>query len=150
MRAIAEELNQIYGADPTQRPTVCSPADVASLVGPQIFTLDHEEMWIVLLDTRNRVIKLVRLYSGSLNTSLIRVGELFKQAIIESAAAIVLFHNHPSGDPSPSPEDVAVTRAAIEAGKLLDIEVLDHIVIGRTCDTWRFASLKERGLAFNQ
>ena len=79
-----------------------------------------------------------------LNTSLIRVSEVFRDAIKANAAAIIVFHNHPSSAPDPSPEDVAVTRALVEAGKLLDVEVLDHLVIGRQ----RFVSLKERGLGF--
>ena len=87
----------------------------------------------------------LEVYHGSLNTSLIRVGELFREAIKVNAAALIVAHNHPSGDPSPSPEDVAVTRALVEAGKLLDIDVLDHLVIGR----YRFVSLKERGLGFS-
>ena len=84
-------------------------------------------------------------YHGSLNTSLIRVGEVFRDGIRANAAAIILSHNHPSGDPSPSPEDVAVTRAIVEAGKLLDIQCLDHLILGGT----RHVSLKERGLGFS-
>jgi DNA repair protein RadC len=82
-------------------------------------------------------------YHGSLNTSLIRVGEVFREALKANAAAIIVAHNHPSGDPAPSPEDVAVTRALVEAGKLLDCAVLDHLVVGQ-----RWTSMKERGLGF--
>ena len=100
---------------------------------------------MLLLDTRNRVIgEPVVLYHGSLNTSLIRVGEVFRDAIRANAAAIIIAHNHPSSDPSPSPEDVAVTRALVEAGKLLDIQCLDHVIVGGV----RHVSLKERGLGF--
>jgi DNA repair protein RadC len=107
---------------------------------------DQEYLYVLLLDTRNRVIgKPLEIYHGSLNTSLIRVGELFKQAVRVNAAAIVVAHNHPSNDPSPSPEDVAVTRAIVEAGKLLDVDVLDHLVIGNP----RWVSLKERNLGFD-
>jgi DNA repair protein RadC len=81
---------------------------------------------------------------GSLNTSVIRVGELFRHAIKENAAAMIVAHNHPSGDPSPSPEDVQVTRQIASAGKLLDIDLLDHLIIGHG----RYVSLKERGLGF--
>ena len=88
---------------------------------------------------------LVELYRGSVNTSQVRVAEIFRQAIIENAPALVLAHNHPSGDISPSPDDIAVTRAIVEAGKLLDVQVLDHLVIGQG----GFASLKERGLGFS-
>lgn len=97
------------------------------------------------LDTRNRVITTVTVYVGSLNTSVIRVGELFREAIRLNAAGVIIAHNHPFlGYLLPSPEDVSVTRHIIQAGQMLDIEVLDHVVIGRQ----RFVSLKERGLAF--
>jgi DNA repair protein RadC len=98
----------------------------------------------MLLDTRNQMVKLVEVYRGSLNSSLIRVSEVFKEAVRANAAAIIVVHNHPSGDPTPSPEDISVTRAIVQAGKLLDIEVLDHIVVGKN----KFISLKSRGLGF--
>ena len=100
---------------------------------------------MILLDTRNRVIDIVEIYQGSLNSAQVRVAELFKPAIQRMSAGIILVHNHPSGDPTPSPDDVAVTREIVLAGKLLDIEALDHLIIGRG----RFVSLKERGLGFD-
>jgi DNA repair protein RadC len=106
--------------------------------------LEQEVLRVILLDSRNRVMDVVELYRGSLNSSQVRVGELFRPAIRRNAAALIVVHNHPSGDPTPSPDDVAITRAIVQAGKLLDIEVLDHLVIGRG----RFVSLKERGLGF--
>jgi DNA repair protein RadC len=106
--------------------------------------LEQEELRVVMLNTRNRVLKLETVYRGSLNSSQVRVGELFKGAIRRNAAAIIVVHNHPSGDPTPSPDDVAITRAIVEAGQLLDVQVLDHLVIGQG----RFVSLKERGLGF--
>ncbi len=106
--------------------------------------LEQEQLRVMLLDTKNRVTATETVYQGSLNTSLIRVGELFREAIRANCAALIVLHNHPSGDPSPSPEDVAVTRQIVQAGQLLDIEVLDHLIIGRQ----RFVSLKERGLGF--
>jgi len=90
--------------------------------------------------------RITEVYQGSLNTSLIRIGEVFRDAVRENAASVIVVHNHPSGDPTPSPEDVAVTRAMIDAGRLLDIEVLDHLVIG----TGRFVSLKSKGLGFEK
>lgn len=99
---------------------------------------------MMLLDTRNQVQDIVELYHGSLNSSEVRVGEVFKPAVRRNAASILVVHNHPSGDPTPSPDDVTVTRAMVEAGKLLDIELLDHLVIGQN----RFVSMKERGLGF--
>jgi DNA repair protein RadC len=106
--------------------------------------LEQEHLRVILLDTRNRIITIDTVYKGSLNSSMVRVGELFRRAIRRNAAAIIVAHNHPSGDPTPSPEDVAVTRQVVQAGQMLDIEVLDHIIIGRG----RFVSLKERGLGF--
>jgi DNA repair protein RadC len=106
--------------------------------------LEQEELRIVLLDVRNRVLEIVTQYRGSVSSSQVRVGELFKAAVRRNASSLIVVHNHPSGDPTPSPEDVALTRAIVQAGKLLDIDVLDHLVIGR--GDW--ASLKERGLGF--
>ena len=96
------------------------------------------------LDTRNRLMHLVKLYQGSVNTSQVRVAEVFRQAIADNAPSILLAHNHPSGDPTPSPDDVAVTRSICQAGKLLDIDLLDHLIVTRD----RYVSLKERGLGF--
>jgi DNA repair protein RadC len=106
--------------------------------------LEQEHLRVILLDRRNRILETVEVYKGSVNSSQVRVGELFKDAIRANASAIVVAHNHPSGDPTPSPDDVAVTRAIVQAGKLLDIDVLDHLVIGQG----KWVSLKERGLGF--
>jgi DNA repair protein RadC len=107
--------------------------------------LEQEHLRLILLDTRNHVLSTPTIYVGSLNTSVLRVGELFRSAIKENAAALIVVHNHPSGDPAPSPEDVRVTSQIVSAGQLLDIDVLDHIIIGQQ----RFVSLKERGLGFD-
>ena len=96
------------------------------------------------LNTKNHVVASPVIYQGSANTAVLRVGELFREAVKHNAVSLILVHNHPSGDPTPSPEDIAVTREVVQAGKLLDIDVLDHLVIGRQ----RFVSLKERGLGF--
>ena len=124
---------------------VSSPADAANLLMSDMALLEQEHLRLVLLDTRNHVLATPNIYVGSLNTSVIRVGELFRHAIKENAAAMIVAHNHPSGDPSPSPEDVSVTRQIVSAGQLLDVEVLDHLVIGHG----RYVSLKERGLGFD-
>ena len=145
IRALHEVLNSQLYAYPTERPQINNPADAADLLTPFIGNLDHEELWVANLDTKNRVKSLVLLYKGSVNSSQVRVGEVFRQAIAENAPAIVIFHNHPSSDPSPSPDDVAVTRAIVQAGKLLDIDVLDHIIV---CAE-KYVSLKERGLGFS-
>ncbi len=130
---------------PEERPVISSPADAAALVQYEMSALPQEHLRVINLDTRNRVINIEKLYVGSLNASTVRVAEVFKPAIQRNAAAIIVLHNHPSGDPTPSPEDVALTRAIVQAGKLLDIDVLDHLVIGQG----RWLSLKERGLGFS-
>ncbi len=143
--AAIELGRRIAISTPDARPAISSPADAANLLMYHLSAQEQEYLYVLLLDTRNRLIgKPIEVYHGSLNTSLIRVGEVFREAVKVNAAGVIVAHNHPSGDPSPSPEDVAVTRALIEAGKLLDVEVLDHLVIGRH----RFTSLKERGLGF--
>ena len=109
--------------------------------------LEQEYLKVMLLDTRNQVIDIVEIYHGSVNTSQVRVAEIYKPAIQRMASGILVFHNHPSGDPQPSPDDVAVTRAIRHAGHLLDIELVDHIVLG---SYGRYVSLKERGLGFDE
>ncbi len=133
--------------EPTdERPSVNSPADAAALVQYEMSLLEQEYLKVILLDTRNRVIEIVEVYHGSVNSSQVRLAEVFKPAVQRMAPSIIAVHNHPSGDPTPSPDDVAVTRAMQQAGKLLDIQVLDHMIIGGNS---RFVSLKERGLGFS-
>ncbi len=128
-----------------ERPVINSPADAAALVQHEMSLLEQEFLRVMLLDTRNRLLDIVEVYHGAVNSSQVRLAEVFKPAIQRMAPAILVCHNHPSGDPTPSPDDVAVTRAMVQAGKLLDIDILDHIVIGGS----RYVSLKERGLAFS-
>jgi len=124
------------------RVVIRSPADAAALLMPEIGHLEQEHFVVLMLDTRNRVIAQETLYKGSLNASHIRVGEVFREAIRRNCAAILVAHNHPSQDCSPSPEDCALTRSLVEAGKTLDVDVLDHLVVSSS----RFVSLHERGL----
>jgi len=131
-------------ASPEERPVVRSPADAASLLMMEMSLLQQEHLRLLLLDTKNRVLGMPTVYIGSLNMSVLRVGEVFREAIRQNCAAVIVAHNHPSGDPTPSPEDVAVTERIVNAGKLLDVEVLDHLVIGQQ----RYVSMKERGLGF--
>ena len=126
------------------RVQIRSPRDVADMLMMEMGLLQQEVMRTVLLNTKNHVVASPVIYQGSANTAVLRVGELFREAVKHNAVSLILVHNHPSGDPTPSPEDVAVTREVVQAGKLLDIDVLDHLVIGRQ----RFVSLKERGLGF--
>jgi DNA repair protein RadC len=130
---------------PNDRYRISSPADAASLLLHEMNGLDQEHLVVINLDTKNRVLSQETLYIGNVNTSVVRVAEIFRPAIRQNASAIILSHNHPSGDPSPSPEDVRVTHQIVEAGKLLDIDVLDHLVVG----DHRYISLKERGLGFD-
>jgi DNA repair protein RadC len=132
----------ITGAD--ERPQIKSPADVASLLMVEMSHLDQEHLRTVLLDTKNRVQQISTIYVGSVNTAVLRVGEVFRDAVRKNSTAMIVVHNHPSGDPTPSPEDILVTRQIVEAGKLLDIDILDHLVIGRG----RYVSMRERGLGF--
>jgi DNA repair protein RadC len=127
-----------------ERPTIHSPADAAALVQHEMGVFEQEHMRTILLDTRNRVIEVVEVYHGSLNSAQIRVAEVFREAIRRNSAALIVCHNHPSGVADPSPDDVAVTRAIVQAGRLLDLEVLDHLILTRS----RYVSLKERGLGF--
>ncbi|MGE5140858.1 MAG: RadC family protein [Rudaea sp.] len=127
-------------------PQVRQPADAAALLS-DMATLEREEMRVLLLNQKNRVTAIRRVYEGSLHTTVVRVAELFTHAVRENAASIIVAHNHPSGDPAPSPEDAALTREIVQAGRLLDVEVLDHLVVGAA---GKFVSLKERGLGFEK
>ena len=132
--------------EPTgERPVINSPADAAALVQHEMSLLEQEFLRVMLLDTRNRLLDIVEVYHGAVNSSQVRLAEVFKPAIQRMAPAILVCHNHPSGDPTPSPDDVAVTRAMVQAGRLLDVDLLDHLVIGGS----RYVSLKERGLGFS-
>ena len=133
----------IAGVD--ERPQIKSPADVANLLLLEMGHLDQEHLRTVLLDTKNRVQQIATIYIGSVNSAQVRVGEIFRDAIRRNSAALIVAHNHPSGDPTPSPEDILVTRQIVEAGKLLDIDVLDHLILGNN----RYVSLRERGLGFS-
>jgi DNA repair protein RadC len=128
---------------PDKRPIVQSSADAARLM-LDMRNLQQEHIRVILLDTARRVIAAPTIYIGTVNAAMLRTAEIYREAITRNAPAIILVHNHPSGDPTPSPEDVQLTRTLIEAGRLLDIILLDHLIIGGT--DWR--SLKEMRLAF--
>jgi DNA repair protein RadC len=121
-----------------------SPEDAARLMQVEMSHLDQEHLRTICLDVKNRLLKVHTVYIGCLNSSYVRVGEVFKEAIKVNCAAMLVVHNHPSGDPTPSPDDVIVTRDIVKAGTLLDIEVLDHLIIGRG----RWVSMREKGLGF--
>lgn len=141
------ELGRRLLADwPTGRWTVRAPHDVADRLVLQMGRLEREELRAVLLDTKNHVLRVVTCYVGNVSASLVRVGELFRDAVRLDAAGVILVHNHPSGDPTPSPDDLHLTAEALAAGRLLDIDVLDHVVVGH--DAW--VSLRDRGIAFDR
>jgi len=127
-----------------QKPAIMSPDDAAALVKFEMSALEQEELWVMLLDTRYRLIDTEELYRGSLNASSIRIGEIFKSAIRKNAAAVIVMHNHPSGDTTASPEDIAMTQEMVRAGELLNVEVVDHLIIGGN----RFLSMKNNHIVF--
>lgn len=160
-KASLRELEEVTGVGPTraaaitaalelgrrlcqprpEQPQVRTPQDAVTLL-QEMGWLEQEELRVLLLDVKCRVQRMVTIYVGNVSCAVVRVAELFREAIRDQSVAVILAHNHPSGDPTPSPEDVQVTKRIVEAGKLLDIDVLDHLVIGRE----RWVSLKERGL----
>lgn len=125
--------------------TIRGPSDIGDGLVLQLGQLEREELWVVFLNAKNVVVGQQQVYRGNVSASLVRVGELFTEAVRRCVPRIILAHNHPSGDPTPSPDDLNLTATAIAAGRLLDVEVLDHIVVGRT----GFVSLRDRGIAFD-
>ncbi len=144
LQAALEIGRRLLMAGPGERMQVRTPADVANWLMLDMAGLEQEHLRVVLLNTKNQVIRMVELYRGSLNKSTVRVAELFKDAVRENAAAIIIAHNHPSGDPSPSTEDIVMTGNAVDAGRLMEVEVLDHLIIGEQ----RYISMKEKRLGF--
>ena len=127
----------------TLEPTIIrSPEDTLPVLQAELSELGYEKFIALALNTKNHVTAVLPVSSGSLNASIVHPRELFQRAILANCASLILAHNHPSGDPTPSPEDLALTRKLIDAGLLLDIPVLDHIVLGYG----RYVSFKERGL----
>jgi DNA repair protein RadC len=118
---------------------ISTPADAANLVMLDLAYLDTEQMRILLLDAKSQLVEKISSYQGTANSSVLRAAEVFRPAIIRNCPGLILCHNHPSGDPAPSPEDIQTTLQLVEAGRILDIELVDHIIIGHQ----RFVSLKE-------
>lgn len=140
LKAALELGKRLMIEQPDKKYQVRSADDAAWLFKPDMAHLDHEEMHILILDTKNQVVEKIKSYKGTVNSSVLRVAEVFRPAIIRNCPSIIVSHNHPSGDPTPSPEDIEVTRQLLDASKVLDIELLDHLVIGNP----RYISLKER------
>ena len=131
---------------PAGRWTVRAPRDVADRLLPQMGQLEREELRVLLLNTKNVVLRQSTIYQGNVSAALVRVAELFRDAVRGHAAGVIVVHNHPSGDPEPSPDDLHLTAEAIAAGRLLDIPLLDHIVLAQDA----YISLRDRGVAFDR
>lgn len=144
LQAAMELGRRIAYQSSEERVQVRCPADAANVLIPLIGHQEQEHFAVLYLNTRNRIVDQEILYRGTLNTSLVRRAEVFRGAVRRNVAAIIVAHNHPSGDCNPSPEDIALTRQLVEAGKLMEIDMLDHFVIGGN----RYLSLRERGLGF--
>jgi len=144
IQAALELGRRLLATSPEQQPEIRCPQDAANLLIPDMQMLTREHLRTVLLNTKNRVVGVHTVYEGSVNSATVRIAEVFKEAVRRDCPNIIVAHNHPSGDPTPSPEDVAVTRQIVQAGTLLEVTVLDHVIVGHG----RFVSLKERGLGF--
>ena len=144
IQAALELGRRLVASQPEERAVIRGPEDACTLLQGEMGLLEQEHMRVILLNTRNQVLGTSDVYRGSVHTAVVRIGELFRDALRQNAPAIILVHNHPSGDPSPSAEDIAMTEQAIEAGALLDVDVLDHIVLAHGS----FVSLKKQKLAF--
>jgi DNA repair protein RadC len=145
--AAAFELGRRLLADwPSGRLSVRGPGDLGHRLTLQMGRLEREELRVVLLNTKNVVLAVETVYQGNVSASLVRVGELFRDAVRQHAAGVILVHNHPSGDPTPSPDDLHLTAEAVAAGCLLDVSVLDHLIIGHDA----YVSLRDRGIPFDR
>lgn len=128
--ACVEMSRRAAGPAADNRPTISTPEDVVALCGARLRGLDREHFWTLALNTKNRLIRVIEVSVGSLNASIVHPRELFKDAVRLSAASVVVVHNHPSGDPTPSGADIQLTRRLVKAGDVLGVDVLDHVVIG--------------------
>jgi DNA repair protein RadC len=142
IKSALELGRRLNSLNPEQRPRITSPQDAANLMMSRLRFEEQEHFVVLLLNTKNEVLRETTVSVGTLDMSVAHPREVFRDAIRRSSAGILLAHNHPSGDPQPSPEDVQLTRQLAEAGKLLGIEVVDHVIIG----DGRFVSLREKGL----
>lgn len=149
MRVFVAEAARVYEtrleAAPDEALFVDGPSVAYQLLRPEMAHLAQEQLRTINLTTKHRMLASHLIYQGTLRSTTVRLAEVFRPAIIERASGLIVVHNHPSGDPSPSQDDIRTTRQLVEAGKLLDIEVLDHVVIAAS----GYVSLRERGLGFN-
>ncbi len=139
LKAALELGIRLGKASSSDKPQIRTPTDAANLVMLDMSYLDHEQLRILVLDTKNQVVDNIDRYKGTVNSSVLRASEIFRPAVTRNCPGVLICHNHPSGDPTPSQEDLLVTKQLVEAGRLLDIELIDHLVIGDN----RFVSIKE-------
>jgi DNA repair protein RadC len=140
LQAVLELAKRLSIERPDRKYQIRSVDDAANLVRMELMHLDHEEMHLLILDTKHQVVEYVKRYKGTANSSVLRASEVFRPAVVRNCPNVIACHNHPSGDPTPSPEDIGVTKQLVAAGRLLDINLLDHIIIGNP----RYVSLKEQ------
>lgn len=149
LKAALEMGRRLVQENIGENPRVASPEEAAAVVRERARGLDREVFWVLLLDMKNRLISPpCDVSKGTLNSSLVHPREIFKPAVQHSAAKVILAHNHPSGDPSPSAQDIQITKKLIAAGRTMEITVLDHVILGRKTREGvdDFISLKESGL----
>lgn len=146
LKAALEMGRRVLARVPEDRWQIRAPDDAMNWLMGRMSHLTREHFMVIYLDTRNRILDHEMLYKGTLNMSLVRAAEVFRGAMIRNCMAIIVAHNHPSGDPQPSPEDIELTRRLVATGKLVEIDLLDHIIIGQQ----RHISLRERQLGFEE
>ena len=142
--AALEFGRRLHAVTPEDRPTIATAEDVVNVVGSDMGMLDREELRVLLLSTKNHVLGAETVYKGNVSSSLVRVAEVLSPAIRRNCPSLIMVHNHPSGDPSPSPDDVLVTRKVARAAEMMDLQLLDHVVIGGSSSV----SMKNKGLGF--
>ena len=142
--AALELGKRLAALGPEERTVIRSPGDVAKLLTPEMAFLPQESLRVLRLNIRNQVMGIYEAYKGNVSSAVVRSAEIFRDAVRENCPHIIIVHNHPSGDPTPSSDDVRVTEQLVKAGRLLDIDVLDHVVVAQG----GFVSLKDRGLGF--
>lgn len=140
--ALAELSKRFNSYKSGEKYVISKPYDAAKLLMSEMQSLDKEVLKVILLNTKNLVLKISEVSVGSLNSSIVHPREVFNEAILKHSASIIICHNHPSGDPTPSNEDISITKRLLEGGKLLGIELIDHIIIGHGV----YVSLKEKGI----
>ena len=145
IKAALEIGRRLLAAQPEERTKITCPADAANLLMAEMMGYEQEHFVAIILNTRTQVVAMPTIYKGTVNSMTIRAAEVFRPCVQLNASALIIAHNHPSGDPSPSPEDIRTTQTLVNAGKQLEIDLLDHLVIGHN----RYVSLKERALGFD-